>query len=217
MPRRWLSAALLPAMLAGPGLVPQSMAQQRNASPLIRGVLIERAVLPSGEFRVQAADNEVFRYRFDPKTYVEREDRLVDIPRLDIGEKVEVLSDEGPASVVRYARTVHVIFQQPRRRPSSQGGPGAGRSPVDYFAPISTISFSGVVSRLSPDRLVLHTRAAGNQTILLRSDTHYLDNGQTVDATTLQPTMRVYIRAGRNLYGEIEAYQIIWGEILEPR
>lgn len=217
MPRRWLSAALLPAMLAGPGLVPQSMAQQRNASPLIRGVLIERAVLPSGEFRVQAADNEVFRYRFDPKTYVEREDRLVDIPRLDIGEKVEVLSDEGPASAVRYARTVHVIFQQPRRRPSSQGRPGAGRSPVDYFAPISTISFSGVVSRLSPDRLVLHTRAAGNQTILLRRDTRYLDNGQTVDATTLQPTMRVYIRAGRNLYGEIEAYQIIWGEILEPR
>jgi hypothetical protein len=214
---RWLSAAVLRVMLAGLGVVRQGVAQQRNASPLIRGVLIERAVLPSGEFSVRASDNEVFRYRFDPKTYVEREDRLVDIPRLDIGEKVEVLSDEGPASGVRYARTVHVIFQQPRRRPSSEGRPGAGRSPADYFAPISTMSISGVVSRLSPDRLILHTRAAGNQTILLRRDTRYLDNGQTVDGTALQPTMRVFIRAGRNLYNEIEAYQIIWGDILQPR
>jgi hypothetical protein len=209
MPGRWQSAAVLLAMLAGRG-----MAQQRNASPLIRGVLIERAVLPSGEFSVRAADSEVFRYRFDPKTYVEREERLVDIPRLDIGEKVEVLSDEGPASAVRYARTVHVIFQSPMRRPT-EGRLRADRYPADHFAPISTISVSGVVSRLGSDRMVLHTRT-GNQTILLRRDTRYLENGEAVDATALQPTMRIFIRAGRNLYNEIEAYQIIWGEILEP-
>lgn len=192
-------------------------AQQRNASPLIRGELVAREARSSGEFSVRAADNQVFHYRFDPKTYVEREDRLVDIPRLDIGEKVEVLSDEGPASAVRYARTVHVVSPPPPRHPGSQGRFRADRTVVDHFAPISTLSFAGVVSHIGPDWVVLHTRAAGNQTILLRRDTRYLDNGEQVDSGALQPNMRVYIRAGRNLYDEVEAYQIIWGDILEPR
>jgi hypothetical protein len=191
-------------------------AQQRNASPLIRGVLIEREAHASGEFSVRTADNQVFRYRFDPKTYVEREDRLVDIPRLDIGEKVEVLSDEGSASAVRYARTVHVILPPLPHRPPSAGRLRATSTP-DYFAPISTISFAGMVLSVGPDRLLLRTRETGNRTILLRGDTRFLDNGEVVDAGSLHPNMRVFIRAGRNLYDQIEAYQVIWGEILEPR
>lgn len=192
-------------------------AQLRNASPLIRGVLVERDARSSGEFSVRAADNQIFRYHFDSKTYVEREDRLVDIPRLDPGEKIEVLSDEGPAATVRYARTVHVMLPPLPGRSASRERMRAAHSPVDYFTPISTMSVAGVVSRVGPDWLVLHTREAGNQTILLRQDTRYLDNGEAVEAAALQPTMRVFIRAGRNLYDEIEAYQIIWGEILEPR
>jgi hypothetical protein len=192
-------------------------AQERNGSPLIRGVLIAREAHPAGEFIVRGADNEVFHYRFDPKTYVERDGRLADIPRLDIGERIEVLSDEGPASAVRYARTVHVIFPAPPRRPGTQGRFRADRSVVDHFAPISTLSFAGVVSHIGPDWVVLHTREAGTQTILLRQDTRYLDNGEQVEPAALQPNMRVYIRAGRNLYDEVEAYQVIWGEILEPR
>jgi len=192
-------------------------AQQRNASPLIRGVLIAREGRPAGEFSVRAADNQVFQYHFDAKTYVERDDRLVDIPRLDIGEKIEVLSDEGPASAVRYARTVHVMVPAPPNRPSSQGRYRADRTAVDHFAPISTLSFAGVVSRVGADWLLLHTREAGNQMILLRRDTRFLDNGEQVEPAALQTNMRVYIRGGRNLYDEVEAYQVIWGQILEPR
>jgi hypothetical protein len=29
--------------------------------------------------------------------------------------------------------------------------------------------------------------------------------------------MRVFVRAGKNLYEQVEAYQIIWGQILEPK
>jgi hypothetical protein len=202
--------------LAG-ALVAVLAAQQRNASPLIRGVLIAREVHASGEFSVRSADRQVFRYRFDPKTYVERENRLVDIPRLEIGEKVEVLSDEGPASAVRYARTVHVILPAPPARPGSQRRSEADRDAVDRFGPTSTMSLSGVVISLGPERIVLHTREAGNQTVLLRRDTRFLANGEIVDLSALEPNMRVFIRAGRNLDGAIEAYQIIWGEILEPR
>ena len=29
--------------------------------------------------------------------------------------------------------------------------------------------------------------------------------------------MRVFVRAGKDLYNEVEAYQVIWGSILTPR
>ena len=38
-----------------------------------------------------------------------------------------------------------------------------------------------------------------------------------VDAATLKPNMRVFVRAGKDLYDQVEAYQVIWGTILDPR
>jgi hypothetical protein len=29
--------------------------------------------------------------------------------------------------------------------------------------------------------------------------------------------MRVFVRAGKDIYEQVEAYQVIWGKILEPR
>jgi hypothetical protein len=193
-------------------------AQTRFASPLIRGVLVEReAHATAGQLSVRSADDRIFHYRFDAKTYVERENRLIEVAQLAPGEKVEVLSDEGPASVLRYARTIHVILPQPPARPLSQGRLRAYRGAADHYEPLATLSFSGVVSSLEPDRLVLRTKDAGNQTIMLRQDTRFLENGEIVERTTLQPSMRVFVRGGRGLYGEVEAYQVIWGEILAPR
>src|SRR5580700_3673183 len=58
------------------------------APALVRGVLLERDTpAASGEFSVRAPDNQVFRYRFDAKTYVERENQMIDVPRLQPGEK----------------------------------------------------------------------------------------------------------------------------------
>jgi hypothetical protein len=192
--------------------------QSRNASPLIRGVLIDRdGHAAAGQFSVRAADDRVFHYRFDAKTYVERENRLIEVAQLAPGDKVEVLSDEGPASALRYARTVHVIQPPPPGRPLSQGRLRGYRGAADHYEPLATLSFSGVVSRLQADRLVLHTKEAGDQTIMLRQDTRFLENGEIVERTTLAPNMRVFVRGGRSLYGEVEAYQVIWGQILAPR
>src|SRR5215472_8352452 len=117
-------------------------AQTRNASPLIRGVLIERdAHAGAGQFSVRAADDRVFHYRFDPKTYVERENRLINVGQLAPGEKVEVLSDEGPASALRYARTVHVIQPTPPGRPLSESRVRGYRSAVDRYEPLATLNF----------------------------------------------------------------------------
>jgi hypothetical protein len=207
--RTWWVLVLFPAALA---------AQAPQSAALLRGILIERDTQsPTGEFSVRAPDALVFRYRFDDKTYVERDQLLSSISRLQPGDKVEVVSDDGPGSSLRYARTVHVLETPPPPRRISQARPGAYRSPMELFAPTSTLTYSGVVFRVNPERIVLHTRATGDQTILLRQDTRYLDNGYVVERGELQPNMRVFVRAGRTLFNEVEAFQVVWGQILMPR
>src|SRR6476661_9080936 len=96
-------------------------AETPPSAALVRGVLLERdSQQPSGQFSVRLPDNQVFRYQFDRKTYVEREKQLIDVPRLNPGEKVEVVSDVVPGSSLRYARTIHVMEDAPKQpRPMS--------------------------------------------------------------------------------------------------
>ena len=79
------------------------------------------------------------------------------------------------------------------------------------------MTFSGVVSHLNDGRLVLRTRAAGEQTIQLRKDTRFLADGETVAATDLKTNMRVFVQAGKDVFGHVEAYQVVWGGILQPK
>lgn len=199
----------LPIALAG---------QTAPSAGLVRGILLERdAQTASGEFSVRVADNQVFRYQFDRKTYVERDQQAIDCARLRPGERVEVVSDEAPGSVLRYARAVHVLSDPAPVRSLSSGRLRAYRSATDRAIPTGTLAFAGVVFRLNGDRVMLHTRDAGDQTILLRRDTRYLQDGGVVEAGDLKPNMRVFVRAGKTLYNEIEAYQVIWGQILMPQ
>ena len=188
------------------------------APALVRGVLLERDTpTGSGEFSVRLADNQVFRYHFDTKTYVERENQMIDVPRLQPGEKVEVVSDTVPGSVLRYARTVHVFQDAPPPRSLTAGRLRAYRAATERSVPTGTLTYSGVVFRVTGERLVLHTREGGDQSIPLRKDTRFLENGESVEAETLKPNMRVFVRAGKDLYDQVEAYQVIWGSILDPK
>ena len=198
-------------------------AQTPSPPALVRGVILEcDSQAPSGELAVRNASNEVFRYQFDAKTYAERDGQLIQASRLRPGENVEVVSDRSPVSPVRYIRTVHVIQSPPPPRPLTMGryrapNPAVPRRSGLDTLPTGTLTFAGVVGRLNGERVVLHTRGTGEQNILLREDTRYLQDGEIVEAKDLKPNMRVYIRAGKNLYDQVEAYQIIWGTILTPR
>jgi hypothetical protein len=160
---------------------------------------------------VRAAGNEVVRYRFDSKTYVEREERLIEVSGLRPGEHVEVLSDSLAGSPLRYACTIHVIGAVAPPRPRTTPRPAL--API--FPP-GGMTFSGVVSNFSEGRLVLHTRDSGEQTILLRRDTRFLADGESVPAANLKTNMRVFVQAGKDSFGHVEAYQVVWGEILQP-
>lgn len=203
------------------GLFAAMAFSQAAADPgLTRGVLLERDTAEGGEFSIRAPDYHVLRYRFDSKTSVEREGQGIDVPHLRAGDQVEVNSDAAGDQPLRYARSIRVtvavpIPLAPRRLPPSRLR--LSTAAEDRALPKGDLAFSGVIVRLDGMRLVLRTRTSGEQTILLRPDTRYLQNGALVAAAALKPAMRVFVRGGKNVYGDVEGYQVMWGEILEVR
>lgn len=192
------------------------------ARAYVQGVVLERdPQVASGELSVRAGDDHVLRYRFDAKTYVEREMQHLDVAHLRPGDRVAVVSDPVSGSPLRYARSIRVTEAAvPPHMSRTHPDPWAeaDRDIIDdpWFSPRGNLTFSGVVFRVTPEHVVLHTRT-GDETILLRSDTRFLENGDRVDAASLKPNLRVFIRAGKDLYNEVEAYQVIWGEMVGPK
>jgi hypothetical protein len=192
------------------------------ASPAVRGVVLERdSDRAGGEFSIRLDTYEVLVYRFDASTRVDRDNYPIAVPLLKPGEKVEVVSDALPGSPLRLARSVRVIGPLPdqasriRHRTAYSGLPDPF-VPTDPLFVRGDLAVSGIIARVNSGRLVLHTRE-GDRTILLRDDTRYLDNGSLATAAALRPNMRVFVRAGRNLYDEMEGFQVVWGSILEPK
>ena len=74
-----------------------------------------------------------------------------------------------------------------------------------------------MINRVTAEKVVLHMRDGGDLSIRLRGDTRYLADGQVADLAQLKPNMRVFVQAGKDLYNEVEAYQIVSGTILAPR
>jgi hypothetical protein len=188
----------------------------------VRGVLLERdPQVSGGEFSVRLPTHEVLRFRFDTQTTVERDSHAIDVPRLKPGEKVEVASDPIPGMVLRQARSVVVTIDPfapaPAARPPRLGQlRSANRYIEERALPTGNLTYSGVVARFGVDKIVLHTRDGREQPLLLRKDTRYLLNGDLVDAAVLKLNTPVFVRAGRDLWDQVEAYQVIWGKILAP-
>jgi hypothetical protein len=198
-------------------LLPCLAAAQSQNSPILRGVVLECEQRVTGELAIRTTDNEVLRYQFDRRTYVERDERMIEPARLQVGEQVEIVSDRAPGFTLRYARTIHVVRPAPPPRPPQRTGLPRPYNPRTDAVRTGTLTYAGVVNRVLADKLVLRTRESGDISILLRKDTRYLQDGQVVDLASLKPTLRVFVRAGHDLYNEVEAYQIIWGNILDPR
>ena len=192
-----------------------AFALSAETGAFVRGVLVTcQAQAGTGELSLRDAGGRVLRYRFDHKTYMERENARIDPSRLQAGERVEVVSEAGPD--LRYAMTVHVVPPTARPQALTEGRLRAYRRAEDHAIPASLSTFSGVVARLGGGLLALRTKEPVLRTILLRRDTRYLESGAIVGAAELKPNMRVFVRAATGIDGELEAYEVIWGEILQP-
>jgi hypothetical protein len=178
---------------------------------IFRGTLIA-SVTPDGQLTLRTGAGQLFVFRFDGRTWVERDGSRISPASLRSGEILEVICDRVK-DPVRYARTIHAVtFQsQPRDRRAPMRN-----DPLEFMAPRGDLTYSGIVTSVSDSQVFIRTRLDGAKTLHLRGDTRFLAHGSEVEPGILKPNTRVFIRAGKNLDSELEAYTIIWGEILVP-
>lgn len=205
-------------MLAGLILAASLGAQEQAPSGLVRGVLEGWAGTPaSGELQIRSAAGALWLCAYNDKTYMEREQLRIAASSLKPGESVEMVTDRsgGPC----YARTVHVRMVSPPLPPAAslRARMRVSRAASESIFPRGNLTLTGIVLRLSETSLLLRTRSEGQKTVLVRHDTGFTAGGRMVDISELAVNTRVSVRAGRNLEGDIEAYQVIWGEILPSR
>jgi hypothetical protein len=176
----------------------------------VRGVVTTNTV---EFFAVRANTGDVFRYRTDSKTWIERDHERIRAASLKPGEILEVVSDRDP-DPIRYARMIHVI-KPVIARPLPVSSGGVYRLNPDPQLPSAV--YTGLVIARAHDHITLRTRFDGDKTIYLQPDTEYLKDGNQVDAKALLPLARVYVVSTRNNDHEFVANQIVWGAILEPQ
>ena len=209
---------LLPAFI----LASSSLAAQSTAAPEIAPIGIVRGVLiacDSARLTLHTADNHTYGFVIDSKTFIERDNFRISCSKLDKAEPLEIVSDRSTEPGMAYARLITVVNPETRARRRALM---AVRAPVEHedptlsIAPRGSLTFSGVVLRMDEDGIVLRTRVDGEKWIVVRHDTRFREDGLRVEPSSLQSSTRVFVRAGKNLDGEIEAYEIVWGEILTP-
>jgi len=179
--------------------------QETTRPGIVRGTLDQVGatsitVLTSGGDRIACG--------VDSHTYMERDGQRVFAGALHVPDPVEIIADRKDGAF--YARTVRIITPGTRILP-------VRRPALEYVYPRGNLTFSGVVRRFNPQVLVLRTREEPEKMILLREDTRFLESGVATDLSRLGVNARVFIRGGRTFDNQLEAYQIIWGEIDGPQ
>ena len=147
---------------------------------------------------------------YDALSIVELSRQRITVAKLEPGDPIEIITDHKPGSRDCYIRMLDVIPPAP---PPSRVKPIAATRPA-FDLPHGDRTISGVIIRSDARSITLRTRQ-GEQTLLLRKDTRYLGDGAQQDAGAALVNTRVFVRAGPNLYGGIEAYQVMWGEIVD--
>jgi hypothetical protein len=190
-------------------------AEERAPIGIVRGVLVDCTEV---EVSLRTVDHHLYRFVIDGKTFIERDHFRIACSQIDKGDPLEIVSDRLGEQGLRYARLITVVDPNSptRRRTLSVRAPPPYEDPTLTIAPRGSLTFTGVVLRVDSDGLILRTRGAGEKWILVRKDTHYRQDGLAVASANLHSNTRVFVRAGPNLDGEIEAYEIVWGEILTP-
>ena len=179
---------------------------QRIAMPsgINRGTL---ASMTSSEISVRDSRNVIYTCFYDSRTYVERSNSRIAIADLASGESVEVLADRKPGSSECYARIIESVSRHPAV--SVDFGTAA-------ILPYGDLTFSGLVTHIDGYALTLRSKP-GVKEIRVRRDTRYIGDGLPLGRDSLPVNTFVFVRAGRDAWGQIEAYQVIWGSIVEAQ
>lgn len=183
-------------------------AQQAMPVGFVRGSLISwEGSAASGNLTVQRVDGVVYNCSYDANTLFQRDQAPIHVADLTVSEPVEVLFDRKSQGC--YARMLSVV----RRMPEPAGWrPRAVVRPLETFQPRGNLTFGGLVVD-SPDGAITIRTRTGETTLLLRSDTRFSGDGVRLQDPGSLLNKHVFVRAGRDIYGVLEAYQVVWGEI----
>jgi hypothetical protein len=176
-------------------------AQQPMPAGIVRGNLV---ALQGGSVSVRQADGAIYDCSYDKLTFFERNQWPIRSTDLAGGEPVEILSDHQPLTRACYVRMLSVVYapmKSPRRRRPEREAPRA------VWVPHAYLSYAGLVVGSELSTITLKTQN-GMQTLRVRADTAYSE------AHVPLVNKHVLVRGGRTLEGVLEAYQVIWGDIL---
>jgi hypothetical protein len=194
------------------------MSQENAPVGIVRGDLVEwDGDKVQGDILVRTPPDRIYTCHFDGFTYLERDGQRIGLSALKAGDRLELVTDRKPGSQRCYARTVRVVDKTPAPVNPGYRVNMRRNTIIDQLYPRGNLTFSGVIIRMNPHMIVLRTRTPGETTVLLRQDTRYMDSGLPAEVSMLAVNTRVSIRGGRNLDNELEAYQVIWGEIEGPK
>ncbi|MBL8231502.1 MAG: hypothetical protein JNL98_23605 [Bryobacterales bacterium] len=181
--------------------------------PLTRGVFQDWAgSKTSGTFQFQTPDEQKHVCAFSPRTYFELDHKRAFITTLQTGNTVEVLSERTAEPPLCRALIVRVVLENTTLRVRRPFSP-----PTEPILPRGNLLFTGIVVRTDDNAFLLRTRGGQSHWIQLRKDTRFGAEGLAVQREDLPMNRPVQIRAGRSFENAIEAYSIVWGEILKPR
>jgi hypothetical protein len=204
-------AVILPAQSTPPS--PAEM-----PAGLFRGAFVRwSGSTASGDFTVRTPQNAELYCYFDSHSYMERDHRRIVISSLTQGDRLEILADHKPGSSTCYARTVAVVDVAAERAAAERARHPQAQSIAtrqSFFTPRGDRTMSGMITAVSARSLTLKN-AAGETTLTLRTDTNYLNDGVKTSSADLHVNTHVFIRAGTTIGGALEAYQVMWGAILD--
>jgi hypothetical protein len=172
-------------------------AQQPMPVGILRGSLV---TWQNGSLSVRQADGVVYDCSYDNHTLFQRNQWPIQSSDLAGGEPVEVVSDRLPATHACYVRIISVVYASPK-------SPRRRAPAAEVWVPRGYLTYSGLVVKNENSKITLKTRS-GPRTLRLRPDTRYSEASQPL------LNKHVFVRAGRSLEGALEAYQVMWGEIL---
>jgi|SRR5665213_738610 len=192
------------AMLAAPLCVPADMPRG-----LFHGHMVSWEGSPTkGVLLARSAAGIVEGCGYDALSILQLSRQRVTVAKLEPGDPLEIITDHKPGSRDCYIRMLDVVPPAP---PPGRVKPVAAARPI-FDLPHGDRTISGVIIRRDARSITLRTHD-GEQTLLLRKDTRYVGDGAQQDASAALVNTRVFVRAGPDLYGAIEAYQVMWGEI----
>ena len=171
-----------------------------------------------GLFSFLGPDNRIKTCEAEAAAYYMSGERRIDAAHFRRGATIEVVADmRGGRPDECKALTVYLRvapmnrLMMPVRLPADPA-----RALLDNLWARGNLTYSGVVRHIQPDLIILRVRSGQEQVVLLREDTAYSQSGRPVVARELGEQTRVFVRGGKNLFGQVEAYHIMWGLVPFP-